>query len=303
MSPAMLGGIVWLGAVAVVQPDWAAALLLAAPLVAAPLALASWRIADRTRWLFFTGAVLLIPAYACEAGAIAAACTLPWLLLCAGFALEELCHWPQRREPAVALMRAYLAVGAGWLLLARLGARPLGFEDVIVHATAVHFHYAGFILPALLLRLTRADGSPLTRWALGGVLAGVPLVAAGITLTVWQIYWLESGATLFLATACWLAAWQQGRFALCVRRKLEQGLLLVSSAALGAAMVFACLYALGRLTGTPWLDISFMVRFHGSLQVFGFALPALAAWRLVDVRERDSLPASTPLAILGQRVS
>src|SRR4029077_12231627 len=37
-----------------------------------------------------------------------------------------------------------LPVGGGWLVLSRLGVRPLGFEEPIVLLTAVHFHYAAF---------------------------------------------------------------------------------------------------------------------------------------------------------------
>ena len=43
----------------------------------------------------------------------------------------------------------YLAVGGTWTVIARAGLRPLGFPDLIVLLTAVHFHYAGFALLVL----------------------------------------------------------------------------------------------------------------------------------------------------------
>jgi hypothetical protein len=214
---------------------------------------------------------------------MAAGLTLPWLMMCTGLAFNELRHWPKRRDTVTLLMCGYLTVGTGWLFMARWGLRPLGFEDVIVHATAMHFHFAGFILPMLLSRLAYVDQTSATRWALGGVLAGMPLVAAGITLTVWHLHWLESAATWFLASACWLAAWRQAKYAWRLTQPAPKTMLLVSSASLTIAMMLASLYALGQLLDTRWLDIPFMLRFHGGLQVFGFALPALLAWRISDV--------------------
>jgi YndJ-like protein len=280
--PVLLGLAVWFGTVLLSEPGWAGALSLLAPLVAVPLALTLLEAPREIRWAFALAASLLAPTYGWQRGVVAAGFTLPWLMLCLCHAFAELLRLPKRCDFVAVLMRGYLVVGAVWLLLARLGARPLGFEDVIVHATAVHFHYAGFVLPTLLLRLAHADRQRATRCSLVGVLAGMPLVAAGITLTVWQIHWLESAATLFMAASCWLAAWQQGRFACVVRRGLPRALLLASSASLAVAMVFACLYAGGRLLNALWLDIPFMLRFHGGLQVFGFALPGLVAWTIID---------------------
>ena len=63
---------------------------------------------------------------------------------------------------------------------ARAGLRPLGFPDVIVLMTAVDFHYAGFALLVLAGARRRVRGPAAGGRCLGAV-AGVPLVAAGIT--------------------------------------------------------------------------------------------------------------------------
>jgi hypothetical protein len=47
--------------------------------------------------------------------------------------------------------------------------------------TAIHFHYAGFALPLLTGLAGRALGGRIARIASLGVIAGVPLVAFGIT--------------------------------------------------------------------------------------------------------------------------
>ncbi|MCI0685525.1 MAG: YndJ family protein [Gemmataceae bacterium] len=282
---ALAGAALWSGLMIVQPPGWAGGLFLLAPLVALPLALPllglPLGLPSRALFAFAAGAGFLIPAFIVNRGVIAASFTAPWLVMCAGLAAVECVRWRHEREPARVLIAGYLAVGAGWLSLARLGARPLGFDDVIVQATAVHFHYAGFALPVVVGCLARADNRGATKAAFWGILLGVPLVAAGITLTVWRIHALELAATIMLASACWIAAWQQGAFAWRRRRNGARWLLMLSSLSLAGAMLLAVIYALGQFAGVEWLDIPFMLRFHGCAQVFGFALPALAAWHAV----------------------
>ena len=65
----------------------------------------------------------------------------------------------------------YLPIGAGWLVLYRLGVRPLGFADVIVLLTGVHFHYTGFVLPivaGMVGRWLRAESAQSDLSVAGG---------------------------------------------------------------------------------------------------------------------------------------
>lgn len=137
---ALVGGALWCGLMATEPPGWAQSLFLLAPLVALPPALALFGLPRWALPAFAGSAWLLIPAFVLGRSVTAAAFTAPWLLICGILAVAECAHWRRRRDLGRVLMAGYLAVGAGWLLLARLGARPLGFEDVIVQATAVHFH-------------------------------------------------------------------------------------------------------------------------------------------------------------------
>jgi len=161
---ALAGAVAWCGLMAVQPPGWAQGLFLLAPLVAVPLTLPLFGASGKIQIAFTASAFLLIPAFVLERGVPAAACTVPWLLLCVGLAVVECARW-RRLDLGRVFTAGYLAVGAGWLLLARLGARPLGFEDVIVQATAVHFHYAGFVLPVVMRRLADTDNRRLTRWS------------------------------------------------------------------------------------------------------------------------------------------
>ena len=74
---------------------------------------------------------------------------------------------------------AFLAVGATFATIDRLGARPFDFASEIILLTAVHFHFAGFVLPlAGALAYARRPG----RWleiALGAVVVGIPITALG----------------------------------------------------------------------------------------------------------------------------
>ncbi len=63
-------------------------------------------------------------------------------------------------------------------MLSTLRLRPLGFSHEIVLLTAMHFHYAGAILPLLLARAAERSPGRLAAASTCAILAGIPLVAA-----------------------------------------------------------------------------------------------------------------------------
>lgn len=76
-----------------------------------------------------------------DAGPVAAGLAVPWLLVVALLALRAAFPFDVRRladDAGAVLPFAYLAVGAGGLVVSRYGARPLDFDDTIVELTAVH---------------------------------------------------------------------------------------------------------------------------------------------------------------------
>src|SRR5262245_43176279 len=239
---ALAGGVVWVIGLAITRPNpfdpaWAEALLVLAPLVLVPLGLdlvlrggPVGRLARLTGVVQLPAALALGLAFLLPQGPAAAALALPWLLatgLVAGLGVGRLARRGFRPLAEVCLDAGlmFVAVGGVWAVADRLGFRPLDFEPVIVLLTATHFHYAGFALPlatGLALRtegisppsgraggvspLSQAGGSrppsPPARLAGVGVVAGVPLVAAGITATQlgWDP-WLECLAAWVLALA------------------------------------------------------------------------------------------------------
>jgi hypothetical protein len=293
LGSALLGGAAEVGA-ALLWPRWEVAMFLLGPLVVVPLglALAAPGAHERFRrpwWaaalLQFPAALLLLAAFSLHPGRPAALLSLPWLavtLLTALFGLARLLRRGPRplEELAIDAGLIYLAVGGGWLVLARAGIRPLGFDPLIVLLTAVHFHYAGFVLPLLTGMVGRAWPGLLSRGAAVGVIAGVPLVAVGINLSQLNARDFEPWAATLLAAAGLLVAALHLVLA-AGRRPLGQRLLLaVAGLSLPVGMVLAMVYAWGRYSGLPWIEIPEMLPYHGAVNALGFALPGLVGWNL-----------------------
>src|SRR5262249_26528248 len=162
LGSAVVGAVVWgAGLFLVSWSSWAEPLVVLGALVVCPLALFVTAPTDRypwpwraAVWMQFPGALLLLPSFARNPGPIAGSLALPWLLITVLVALfgllRLLSHWRgQVEEWAIDAGLLYLAVGGGWLILSRLGARPLDFGEPIILLTAGHFHYAGLALPIL----------------------------------------------------------------------------------------------------------------------------------------------------------
>jgi hypothetical protein len=290
---ALLGGAAWLPAVGALGLGWGAAMLLLAVLVLLPLAFALLRQGDAAsrsvwfwlEWLHLPAAGALVAAFAFPQGLLPAVLSVPWLLLTGGVALIGLLRLlqPGRARPENAALTAallYLPVGGMWTVLSRFGARPLDFSDVIVQATAVHFHYAGFVLPIVTGLLARQFGDTWTKATVWGVIVGVPLVAAGITLSALGVKYVELAAAWLMAVSGISVAILQLRLAQSVRCRLSASLSAVSGLALIFGMLLAAVYALGMATGREWLDIPRMLPYHGAVNALGFALPALLVWNL-----------------------
>jgi len=282
-AQSLVGFLLWAFAVPLIGLDWSPALLAFAPLVLFPMLfelLGESLFARRMAFLAFLPA---LASYGPEQGILAGALTLPWLafsLLFAGYrALPDV----QNRRYVNIIIKLFLIVGTSWLVLARLGERPLGFEHAIVHATAVHFHYAGFTLLILALQWVNLAPSRYRFLLMGTLLLGVPMVATGITASALGIPWIEWVAVCFFVAACAWFALEQARFAIaCVG--WTRALLTLSSVSLIVAMCLALTYATGNQWRIDWLDIPLMLRTHGPIQVFGFALPGVVAWTFIDLR-------------------
>jgi hypothetical protein len=219
-------------------------------------------------------------------GMVTGISSLGWLGATVAIGWKALVAWrtgPRDAARAVSLCGPLmLPVGGAWMAADWLAIQPMGFNSLIVRLTAAHFHFAGFVLPLVAgLVMRERAGSQVVKAAGIGTVAGVPMVAIGITLT-------QAGAPVevecvlalvfaLCATAVGLAlaglAWKNAAASLAVRR-----LGIAAGLSLTAGMAFAILYALRPWLALPWLHLPQMWAWHGSIQVFGFALSALAAW-------------------------
>jgi hypothetical protein len=302
------GLLTWAAWLAALRPGWPAAMLLLAALVIVPLGLGlvappetrgrragPWRAAVRLR---LPAALALAASFALPAGAAAALVAAPWLAVCllaAAHGLLRLARGPRgvaEIGPDAGLI--YLAIGGAWAVGARAGLRPIGFADVIVLMTAVHFHYAGFALPLLAGRAARDDGGALAKVTALGVVAGVPLVAAGIadaqlTRGFFPPYRLALVATAVLAASTVLVGLVQLGLALRPGRPaVARALLAVSGLAPLGPMVFAVLYALEPCYPVVWVNLNAMFRYHGAVNALAFVLPGLLAWTCTDPGPRET---------------
>lgn len=305
LRAALLGAAAWalsagllawnpLGAPAALP--WAAPLLLLGPLVAVPLGLralaplgptAGWHLVAGAILpaALLTGVSLLLPP-----GKPAAALAAPWAVVCGLIGLLGLGRLRGAGRSLTALTLAagpaLLPVGGVWLLAARADVALVGFTAPWQLLTAAHFHFAGFTLPILAGLVARAQPGRVIALACAGVLLGVPLVAAGITLSRTGPRWPEWLAGWLLAGAGLLVAGEQLRLGALRARGGRAALLVLSGGALLVGLTLAGVWSLGRGLSREWLSLSLMVRTHAAINVLGFALPGLLAWNALGVQLR-----------------
>jgi hypothetical protein len=299
------GALAWAIGLLMFRPGWAEAMLLLASLVIVPLGLGlvvssdfrdrswPWRMAVR---LQFPAALALMGSVTQPAGVVAVLLAVPWLATTGLVALHGLWRlWRGSHATSEVCLDAgllYLAVGGTWTVIARTGMQPLGFPDLIILLTAVHFYYAGFALLVLTGLVARALGGPTARAACLGVMMGVPLVAVGITDAqlapdILPPRLLELIASLIMAASSILVGLLQLRLAARAGKAAPaRALMATSGLSLLAPMALAGLYALGSFQGTARIDIAAMLRYHGAVNALGFALPGVLSWHLItDGRE------------------
>ncbi len=268
---------------------------LALPFAFFPSASHPWR--DQERLIIIAqpfaalagGASLLLPV-----GPGAGAAAVLWLMFTVLVALAGAVRLLHVRsvslaDACLALALIYLPVGGVWLVLARLGSRPLGFSPTIVALTAVHFHFiplAALVVTGLTGRAIHASHSGWARTAYRvaavGMLIDPLLVAAGQVLTRFIGFrLLEAAAATLLALSLAIIALLGLRFiAPATPPPLARGLLTVSGASVFLTMALACAYAVGAATGAWTITIPQMIAAHGWVNALVFGLCGLLGWRL-----------------------
>lgn len=240
----------------------------------------------------FPAALAVVAALALPVGSLSSVLlALPWLVVTGAIAVVGLARLRTLglgglAELPVTAALLYVPVGAVALVLHRAGI-SLRFEPIIVLLTVVHYHYAGFVLPlvvGLFARVLDDDGFEGPAGRLGAaallVLVGnIALIAVGITFSPL----LEVVAVALFTVAVGVYAALALRRAVPRLPRLPASLLTVACCTLFASMALALAYGYSAFRPSDaLLGINTMIRLHGVLNAFGFALPALLAFRFLD---------------------
>jgi len=209
-----------------------------------------------------------------------------WLMWCNFMAWES--ARKLRRSPVidpgtlcVAAAGISPAIGAAWLMAHRANWTPWGFDPLIVLLTAAHFHHAGFTLPLMAGLNAKASPGCWTRFSCVAILAGVPLVAAGITCTHFGVLrFVEPfGVTVLVIGALGVAISQIRRGFDKKQAEWVRFCFVISGVSLLSAMILAMGFGLRHLVPNWALTMPQMWMIHGTLNAFGFGLCGLLAWR------------------------
>lgn len=230
-------------------------------------------------------AVPAIASFFLQIGWLASLLSAAWFALTLLIALLGLTRLKSRGlyplpESSIDAGLLYLPVAGVWLVIYRFGVQPMGYGEMIILLTVVHFHfaaYAGLIINGLNGRVLAESVYPKKAYAVVvlALVTSMPMVAAGITFSPWLGFFgtllISVGlVTLAVLTVGWVIPSITG-----FGRRL---LLLIAAASNCSAMVLACLYAYSLPTNTLIIDIPTMAMTHGLLNAFGFVTCSLLAW-------------------------
>lgn len=239
-------------------------------------------------------ALSAIGALALPVGTIfAVALALPWVAVTISIAFvgarrlrsRGLTPFPLPELAADAAL-LYVPVGAVAFVL-HTADITFHFKPIIVLLTVVHYHYAGFVLPlvaGMAGRIVADEQGRFGKTLLGRAMAATTLVIV-VNLALIAVGITFSPLVEVLAVAFFTVA--VAIFALCILFEVgprigrgRQVLLSISALSIVWTMALALAYGYSAYPGTPeLLTLNEMILRHGSVNAFGFALPALLAIR------------------------
>lgn len=299
-AAALVGAVGWL----LMAPAFphVVRLFLLAPLVLVPLGLSLTATPTRRgdHALTYRLAVLFQPPAAAlvvgsmllSPGRLPGVLVVPWLattVLIAAFGAWRLGERGLRPLPETAIDAGllYVPVGAAWLFAHRFGLTVLGFEGAIALFTAVHFHYAGFVVPIVVGVGGRLlDGADRRRytWLAPVAILGPGLIAAGIAASpLLEVLAVVPYTISIVGLVATIADGMDGR------RVVVAGL-AVAAVAVAGSMAFAFVYGVTAYVDAPFgLSDARMIALHGSLNA-GFATVAFGALRVADPDQGPDTP-------------
>ncbi|MGV3659867.1 MAG: YndJ family transporter [Prosthecobacter sp.] len=281
--------VIWLGVSAMLlakpaESSWVIILLLFSPLVLMPLwfgePMGLWR-----RKLEEAAVIVLAGSFLREPGMAAVLFAAPWLIVRLLVVWDLIKQWkdglPSLAQACEDMASVFPAIGAAWLVAHRAGWTPWDFDPLIVLLTAAHFHHAGFTLPLMAGLNAKAYHGSLTQISCAAILAGVPLVAVGITGTHFGVLpFVEPlGVSVLVLGALGVAVSQIRCGFVKPMSGWRRACFCVSGASLFVAMLLALGFGLRHVFPNLALTMPQMWMIHGTLNTFGFGLCGILAWR------------------------
>jgi len=215
-------------------------------------------------------------------GKLPATGSVIWLIASLVVALKSAFIWLKAKDINILSITkhsipAFTAFGSIWLIASNMEYRLLGFSHEIVLLTVAHFHATGGCFLALCYLNAQKSQSPIGKFTCFAGLVGIPLTAIGISIGGAA----EGVGALMTIFASVLLCIHQIQFKkIGCSSNVEKMLRFVSSLSLLIAMAFAFAYALNHFGFNIDLTIQTMVKWHASLNVFGFiGLGLIASWR------------------------
>jgi YndJ-like protein len=262
-------------------------LLIAAPLWLIPLSFSNANFSMPITWLAVSCGILFTVAYLLPQGITAGILTLPWFVFSFFMAFKKWQYLKSFKNPAAwqyveLVAYFYLLVGIFWAIVDRLGIQLLGYDPTIILLTSIHFHYAGFILPQVTSWLIKTFPVKYFRILSLGIVAGIPLVAIGISSSHFHLpSWIEvlsvSIFTIAAATVGILHIW----VGLKTSGVIPKIFFTIGGLALLIGMALAFCYGWRSVFVIKTLTIPWMYAIHGTCNAVGFAFPVLVGWRIV----------------------
>ena len=259
-------------------------LLLVAVLILVPIGLELLGIRQAVKKRILVASISFWAAFLLEESIVSTLLILPWLTFVSYVGIWQSKQFLQKRKKRISaycFLAAclYMPVAAIWAMFDRMDIQPMGFSPTIVLLTAVHFHYAGFLLPLISGMILKKENKKIFQLIAWGVILGIPLVAVGIISEQYHLpHFIEITAVCLMTFSAASIGFLQVQKGIRIYKKPTGVFFLLGGLALVGGMTLAFFYGIRSLVPIPLLTIPWMYVVHGTLNAVGFALPSLFAW-------------------------
>ncbi|MDP5274248.1 YndJ family protein [Chengkuizengella axinellae] len=197
-------------------------------------------------------------------------------------------HW---EEIAIDVGMMYLSIGGLWFFASVAGI-DTGFTAIITWLTAIHFHYAAFLLTVSIGLFGRFNKLPRTLFPL--MLIMPMMQAIGIT----YFPWLELLSVTLYVGGLYIILWHT--FKLKFASQLQKAALIISFGTVCLTIILSLLYVVGNVFGFWNISIQFMLQTHGLGNGIVFGFFTVLSWHFFTP---DSLhkPKSFPISKIRGR--